>query len=230
MTQGINEQVGLVAAIEAERHFLAVRLEVLRADAMPRANDAALQKRERGFNCVGVDVALRVDAEFVPDGLVPSVFADMLCRALVSAPIIGVQDVHVFADILADVFGERARLGIVTVEKPEIAVALTDADDHFLVIVLCDVALAAHLAADIGCVHFDFAIQHRLIGLRHRVPDSVAEIPCRLVADSDGALYLAGAHTLLCFAEQIGCCKPLLKRKMSVIENRAGQGGELIAA
>lgn len=229
MPQGVSEQIRAVPAIEAKFHLFEVSRKMLCRDFMPRSHDAALEKRKGGFDGIGMNVAYDIASCAVIDGLVivPSGF---LHRYDIRYMVIRENDFHVFADILADVFGERARLGIVTVEKPEIAVALTDADDHFLVIVLCDVALAAHLAANIGHIHFDFAIQHRLIGLRHRVPDSVAEIPCRLVADSDGALYLAGAHTLLCFAEQIGCCKPLLKRKMSVIENRAGQGGELIAA
>jgi hypothetical protein len=108
MTQGINKQVGFVAAIEAERHFLAVGLQMLGAHAMPTADDAALEKRERRLNGVGVDVALGVDAELVADGLLPSVLAKMLRGAPIPKRIIGEQNVNVFADVLADVLFERA--------------------------------------------------------------------------------------------------------------------------
>ena len=48
-------------AIEAERHFFKVGREMLCADMMPSSHDAALQKRERGFDRVRVGVALDVD-------------------------------------------------------------------------------------------------------------------------------------------------------------------------
>src|ERR1700732_3697035 len=95
MTKCIHKQVGLVASVESKRHFFAVGLKMLGAHAMPRANDAALQKRERGFNGVRVDVALGVDAEFVSDGLVLPLLSQILRGAPVPKRIIGEQDVHV---------------------------------------------------------------------------------------------------------------------------------------
>ena len=38
MTQGVDKQIGSLATVEAERDFLQVGLQVLRADSMPRSN------------------------------------------------------------------------------------------------------------------------------------------------------------------------------------------------
>ena len=67
MTQGIYKEIGVLAAIESKRHFGAVGLQVFRADSMPGTHDAALEKRERRFDRIGIDIALRVDAEVAAD-------------------------------------------------------------------------------------------------------------------------------------------------------------------
>lgn len=230
VSQRINEQIGTLSAIESERHFFAVGLQMLRANFMPRPNNAALQERESRLDCVGVDVTLHVDSQAVPNRLVPSVFPKMLCGAPVGVEIVGVQNLDIFANILADVFFERATFYVCGMKESQIAAALTDADYVFLVIPPCVFSLAAIHAADECLVHFYFAVEHRPTCLDHRGADSVTEIPRRLVADSECSLNLASGHSLFRFAEQIRCSKPLLKRKMGVVEDRSGRYGELIAA
>ena len=61
MAQSINEQIGLLTAIESEAHFIEVGRKMLCTDIMPRSHDAALEKRECGFYGVGVNVAHDVD-------------------------------------------------------------------------------------------------------------------------------------------------------------------------
>ena len=53
--QRVNEQIGILPAIEAECHLVQVKGEMLRADLVPRSNDAALQEREGGLDGVGRD-------------------------------------------------------------------------------------------------------------------------------------------------------------------------------
>src|ERR1700733_9193770 len=134
MTQGVQEQSGLVAPIKSERHFFAVGLKMFRTQSVPATHNAALQQRECRLNRICVDVAFCVDAEFVPNRLVPSVFAEMLRRAPVGVEIVGEQDVNVLADILADVLFEGATLNIFGVVESKIAAALTNADNDFFVI------------------------------------------------------------------------------------------------
>src|SRR5208282_1717068 len=70
MAQRVDEQVGVLAAIESKLHLRQVGLQMLRADPVPSANDAALEQRERRFNGVGVNAPVNVNLCFVFDGLV----------------------------------------------------------------------------------------------------------------------------------------------------------------
>ena len=228
MTQGIQEQSGLVTAIESERHLFAVGLKMLRAKSVPAAYDAALQERECRFDRIGVDVAFGVDAEFVPNRLVSAIFAEMLGRAPIGVEIVCEQDVYILTDILSDVLFERSRLRVCGMKEPKITAALTDADNDFFVIKSCALAFSPVLSANVGFVHLDLPGEHFLLALDHRGADAVAEIPCRLVAHAERTLNLAGRHSFLGFAQQERCEKPFRKRQVRVVKNCASGHSELV--
>jgi hypothetical protein len=231
MTQGIYKEIGVLAAIESKRHFGAVGLQVFRADSMPGTHDAALEKRERRFDRIGIDIALRVDAEFVPDCFVASRLAKVLRCALVGLEIIREQHVHVLADILADEFFERATLNVCGMKETKIAAALPDAYNNFLALVKRTFALPPIFSTDECFVHFDFAAKHRPIRFDHRGPDAMAEIPSGFVASkAQRALNLARGHAFFRFTEKQSCQEPFVERKMRVIEDRASGDSELIVA
>ena len=46
MAQGIYEQIGPIAAVEPEAHFVQVGRKMLRTDFMPSADDAALRSEK----------------------------------------------------------------------------------------------------------------------------------------------------------------------------------------
>ena len=70
MTQGIEEQIGVLPAIESEAHFFQIGREMLRGNLMPRSHNAALQKTESGFDCIGMNIPDSVDALAVNNLLV----------------------------------------------------------------------------------------------------------------------------------------------------------------
>jgi hypothetical protein len=65
-----REESGVFPLIKPEAHFVAVGRKMLGADAVPRADDPALQQGECGFHGIGMDVALNVDFETVANRLV----------------------------------------------------------------------------------------------------------------------------------------------------------------
>jgi len=230
MTQGIEKQIGPIPAIESELHLFKVGREMLGAESVPRSHDAPLEKGKGRFNRIGVNVSHDIDAGTVVNFLVvcPLGFPH---GGIVRGGIIGENDFHVLTDILADVLRERSAFCVSGVEEAQIAVALTDSDHDFFVIVLCDVAPTAIHAANVGNVHLYLAIQHWLISLRHRVPDAVTEIPCGFVsANSERALNLASGHTLLRLTEKKSRSKPCSKWQVRVIENCSSGHGELVVA
>src|ERR1700722_542864 len=228
MTQSINEQIGTLSAVEAKGHFFTVGLEMLRAYFMPRSHDAALQEGECGFNGIGVDVALCIDAELVTNRFVASILSEMTRRAAVGIKIVGVKHFNIFTDILADVFFKCSVLYIFGMEEAEIAAALTDSNYDFFVVVSRLLSLSTVYTADKCFVHFDFPAQHRLVNFNHCGADSVAEIPCGLVADSKRALNLTGRHSFLRFTEKQRSHKPLAQGQVRIVEDRTSRNRELV--
>jgi len=227
MTQSINEQIGPLPAIETELHLFEIGRKMLGTNSVPRSHDSALEKRKGGFDRISVNVPHDVHAGTVVNFLVVCPIG-LPHGGIVRGCVVSENDFHILRDVLADVLSECSALRVTGMKEAEIAVALTNADNYFFVVVFCDVALAAHLTADVGNIHLDFAIQHRFIGLRHSIPDAMAEIPCCFVAHSDRALNLAGRHALLRFAEQMRGEKPLGQCQMRVVKDRAGCDGELV--
>src|SRR5579862_1477388 len=112
MTQRIQEQIGILATIEPKGHFFAIGLEMLRADSMPRTNDAALKERECRLNGVCVNVTLGVDFQLVPNGFVPPILAKVLCSSPVWIVVVGKQHFYILAKVFSNVLFKRPALGI----------------------------------------------------------------------------------------------------------------------
>ena len=228
MAQRVDEQISPVSAVKAKLHFFEVGGEMLRGNSMPRSHDAALEQAESGFDGIGVNVTHDVDPAAVFDDFLFS-RCGFSHSHFVRSGIIGENDFHIFADILANVLRQCSSLCVSCVKEAEIAVALADADDNFLVVHLADLSFAAIPATDVGRVHFHFAVEHRFGGLRHGVPDAMAEVPCCFVrADAERALNLAGRNSFLRFAEKQRCGKPSCERQVRIIEHGACCDGELV--
>jgi hypothetical protein len=231
MAQRINEQIGILAAIEAKRHFFAVGLEMLRANFVPSSEDAALQERESRFYGISVDVALHVDAELVANSFVASILSEMTRCAAVGIKIIGVKNFDILADIFADVLFECSALYIFGMEEAEVAATLTDSNYDLFVVVSRLLSFSTVYAADKRFVHLHSTAKHWLIGFDHCGADSMAEIPCRPIAsDSEGALNLTSGHPLLCFAEQQCGNEPFCKGKVRIVKDSSSGNGKLIIA
>jgi len=235
MTQSIQEQGRRLPAVEAESHFVQIGLQMLRADLVPRSHDAALEEREGGFNGVRVDISAHVFFRFVVDCLVlPAVDASFNHGRWIASQFVSDHDLHVGADIFLDVLGQRARLRICRMKKPQIAAALPDADYDFFLILAVPDSLASLFSAYIGFVHFDSTVEHRLVYLLHRVPDAVTEIPCGLVGTfvlaPDRAPDLISGHSFAGFAEQQRDREPFGQFQVGVMKDGASGNGELVIA
>src|SRR5258708_4838715 len=114
MTQGVQEQIRVLPAIETEAHLFQIGREVLCGNSVPSSNDAALKQRKCGFYSVGVDVSDYVASFAVVDSLViaPS---GLPHSDHVRNVVIGEDDFHILADILADVLGKSSRFRILRV-------------------------------------------------------------------------------------------------------------------
>jgi hypothetical protein len=230
MPQRISEQIRVFPAVEPEAHFFAIGLEMFRADTMPRSYDAALQERERGFNGVRMDVTVNVNLKTMPNCFVLMGDSHAPGNALVDAKVISHQDLNIFANVFANVFFKRAPLNILSVKEAEIAAALADANNRFLVTSASSLIKSASASADIRFVNLDLTVQHGFVALRHCCPDAMAQIPRRLIGDSKCTFNLIRTHSFAGFHQQHHGEKPRLKRKMRIVKNRLGHYTKLVAA
>lgn len=204
---------------------------MLRADPVPRSNDAALQERKRALDCVRMNDAVNVALLLVLNRLVlESAHCLRVARHFVRDDQFG---------ILRDVFkcriAQRLRRDIVNVNEPDISAPLADADDDVFIVGVPPALFAARmtgisLRADVGFVKLYDTIEFRLVEFSHGVADAVTEIPRRLVAHAQHALDLIRAHALARFAHQHDGKKPLLKRQVRVVKYGSGKRRKLVAA
>jgi hypothetical protein len=228
----IEEQSVRLATVESKCHFVQVGREMLGADTMPRSHDAALKERERGFDGIGCNhKPVLVPHVFISRMIDCFPFRDLRFgkSGSVEDGFISNDHIYVFADVLLHDFADRLRCAFFHVDEFQFAIAFDDADDYFLLPFAESDAFALLLSAHIGFVDLNGSVQH-LMNFRHGETDSVAEIPCGFVADSQRALDLIRAHTLLRLAEQERSEKPFLQGKMAVIEDRARGNAKLIVA
>lgn len=201
---------------------------MLCADVMPRSANSALEQRECTLDCIGMGISDHIDFLGVVDrlmlfGVKPRLFNGGRVRRVV----VGKDDLCVFANILADIFGERSGLYVLGMEQAEFTVTLVNSNHNFLVI---RAAGSVTSPTDIGFIHFNLSGELRLVCFDHCGANTVTEIPRRLVAHSDGSLNLAGRHPLFRFAKQCGSDEPLPKRQMRVVKNGSGCYAKLVVA
>ena len=202
---------------------------MLRADSMPRSENAALEQAERRFNSVCMNIAVHVEADAVHDCLVLCSHSRPASCSAILSQVIGHQNFDVIGNVLSDVLFKSSRSHIFGMEESEFALPLADSNDHFLVGCTAT-ALPMRPTADIRLVHLDNSAEFGLVYFRHCGADAVAEIPCRFVGHSDRALNLAGGHPLFRFAEKRGSDKPFPQRKMRIMEDSSRRDTELVVA
>lgn len=201
---------------------------MLWADPMPGSNDAALQKGERGFNGIGVNISHDIDMAAVIDRSVRH--ASNFRGVGIGSKIVCNNHVHVGFDVLSNVLRKRSGFHVIRMEQPEFAIALANPDHDLFVIILGSVPFADGTTTDVRFVHLHGAGEFALGRFHHRSADSVTEIPCGFVADSERPMYLMCRDALLRFTQKQRSHEPLLKREMRVIKDRACRYSKLIVA
>lgn len=221
----IAEKIRVFAVIESEAHFVKVSREMLRIHFMPRSNNAPLEQTESGFYGIGVNVSMSVASAVVNRAVL--FLLNLSERPRVDSRFIGKNHFDITPDIRFDDCGNRFRLSVLRVNQPEVAVALTESDNHFL-----DTSRtpAASLAAYVGFINLYRSAQlFDWLSFLHRFADAVTEIPRRIVASVKRALNLERRHSLFGFAHKEHGGEPLRQGQVRVMEYRARRDGELIA-
>ena len=148
----------------------------------------------------------------------------------IGGEVIGYDHIHVRANVLADVLRQCAGLRIFSMEEAEIAAALTDADHNFFRFLASVNTPSDLFAAYVGFIYFNRAVQFRRGRLLNSVTNSVAQVPCCAIVDSEHSLKLVCRDSLARLAHDVGPKEPFSQRQVRIVKDRASRNGELIAA
>lgn len=156
-----SKHVGVEAVIIPELKLGDVERQILGADFVERAHDAALNQRPEAVDCLGVDGTEHVLAERVFDRKV-GIFHR---QALVSLVIVGRQQANLIGHNLANEFVQCGSIGVIDDARDDIALPLDGASNDHLALV------AAHALTLTKVFVFAFAADERFIDL-----DNAAEL------------------------------------------------------
>src|SRR5579859_533550 len=174
--------------------------------------------------------AVNILPPLVLDGLMLCQLPALLERERIGRKLIGHNHFHIVGDIVVNDVLQGLCLRVGSVEKPEIAAALTDANDDFLPNSAAPKPVTNLFSANIRLIHFHDAAKMRLQSLFHSLADAMAEIPSGLVRYAKSALHLIGGDALAGLAHEIRGKEPFPERQVRVIEDGSRAYGELVAA
>jgi len=193
---------------------------------MVSACNRTLQEAPDVFYGVGVGIFHNILALSVRDRLMLSV---MVPDTPVRGPVVGIDGLSLVLGVLLDEIMQGLSVKAVDNLESGLAATLDDSNDDAFVasVTVADALLSTTYPS---FIHLNLAAQFRRVGFGHSVADAVAEIPCGLVRDSDGALDLIGRDAFLGLQHQVDGDEPLGKRKVAVMKDGSCRNRELVAA
>jgi len=201
---------------------------VLHADFMPRSHNPALEQAESRFHRVGRDThTLFVAYIFLGMVVYCLVLAAILRRIeVVDSRLIGHDNVHGLVHVASNDVVDGLVVHLVRVNEVQMTAAFSNADHRSFI---APPLGALGFSADVHLINFDCSSEF-VVGLGHRSPNPVTEIPRGFVADSERAFDLIRRHPFAAFAKQVGAEKPLPQIQMGIVEDRCGSDRELVMA
>lgn len=198
---------------------------MFRRDFMPRANYATLEKRERAFYRIGVNVSMDIFFGVI-DSLV-FFFGELGQSPRIDRGFIGHNHFYVFANMIFDDFSNCGRSGLFDTNQAKISVALTNSNDSLL---LRTRTPPPRLAANVSLVNLNRAIKRLGSYFHHSSADSVTKIPRSFIGGLEHSTNLVRRHALLGLTKQVGSKKPLPQGQMGIVEDCSRRSRELVAA
>jgi len=226
-----SEDVRILALIMPEGKLRQIQRQIVLADVMEGAHDAALQQTPKTFQVIRVDVASHVFVLcMIHDGMRKG-----LAQSAISWGFISGDQRHSVSDGLFDKLTQRQTVRVLDQLAHYIALPRNRADHGRLLTLLGIVRLFTPMAvlitpADEGFVHFHFAHQLRKRRILHRRSNAMAHIPGRpVVAASNLAVDLQGTNPLLALCHEVNHLKPGPQGIVGILKHRLGDDRKAIA-
>lgn len=223
--------VSAFAVIETIGLLIQITEQMERFDRYIRAAKRPLQETPEVLNSVCMDVTFDVLFRVVDYSM------RIFIKPFVSWPAVA-EHVRTFGYVAIDVTVQRVAARIADYMRSHFAVPFKQAHDSDLTRAAGAVNLASafapvHVAsksADVGFVHFHFASQFlsKRSGL-HCQADSVLHEPRSLLRDSDSAVNLIGANTILATGNHPDRSQPLIQTERAILKDGPDLNTELAA-
>jgi hypothetical protein len=218
--------------VESEGELIQVQGQILFADVVVSAHDAALKQAPKVLNAVRVDFAAHVFAFAMPDDLMGVELAELAIGRM----LVGREQADVGRYGLVNEAVQSLALSVLDHAADHIALPRDSANDGQLagsltaslmgLLVPMAVTVAA---ADESLVHFHNAKKLAELRVFHPGPKPHAHIPSGLIGTGpDHPMDLEGADALLARQHQVQNLEPSPKRIVGVLEDRFDGNGEPI--
>ena len=152
--------------------------------------------------------------------------------AVIAVPLIRANHLRVVMGKLLDEAMQRLPISLQDSTHTDIAAPFDNACNNGFIgkIGPFPVSLSASLPPNVGFVYFDNSTELLRLRFRHGSADTMAEIPRRLIRNSESTLHLIRGNSLFGFNSQVDGDKPLSQRQVRIMEDRSRCHRELIAA
>lgn len=229
-----SENIGVLAAIIPELKFGDVKRQVLLADLVIAADDAALEDAPEALNRVGMDSPDDVFASGVLNDLVRAQLLDVP----IAGPFAGHEQAHLVGDGVHHEFSENVCTDCADNARHDVALAADRADYGYFVrtkaattTIPAPAVLVVGLAADEGFINLNDATKLAEILFDKRRTDAMAHIPSGLIrAEADVTMDLPRTHALFAGQQKVNDAIPDPQIDVRVFEKGPGNVGKPIAA
>jgi len=223
-----SKDVGIRAIVIAELKFRDVERHIFAAHLVECADNTALEDTPKAFNRVRVDCANHILMPTVVNAAV----GNSRRQILIAGPCVCRKQTNFVGTNLINKIDGRLSRNTFQNAGNHVTLALHSANDWCFVAVMTFLFIPMPVfvfAADERFVHFDDAAQ--LVDILHkRCADFMAHSPCGFVrAETHVAHDLERTHSLFARKHQVSDFKPLAKRLIRVLKNRARNMRETIA-
>ena len=211
-------------AIEPERKFIRIRLQMLFAHMMMRSVNAPFELAPEPFDILRMHVALRPLFRTMANRVVRVASG---FQAVVRAVFVRVDLGRLFVRGNGQKALSRFGIGLADNEGSNTATPLKGGDYDGLA---CGTTapLALTLAANVSFINLNRAGEGSQF-LAHQFADLMAHAPSTLVSDTDLPLDFLGGDTVLRASHQEHDKEPRLERGRGLVEDRASGGADLMA-
>ncbi len=228
-----SENILVHPVVIAELELGDIERHVFFADLMEASDDTALENRPEAFDGLGMNRADDVLAGCVVD----NGMRELLAYAAVPSELIGAKQADFGRDGLIDESGECGTSDVLNDAGDDIALAADCAGDWRLASSARAASLATLVdmpvlgeAADESFVNFDNPGQLLELFIGECRTDAMHHVPSGFIAaEAHDAVHLAGADAFFARQHVVDDAKPVTKRLIGVLENRAGEVRKAVA-